>query len=90
MDWDPSWTDGILQTEKKSRPGVSAEEYRCAQSATTGHFFLNKRTAFYGEVGGAFPTTAFGGGAVCCCPKARQVMTSIRTTMVNSLFIGGS
>jgi hypothetical protein len=58
MDWDPSWTDGILQTEKKSRPGVSAEEYRCAQSATTGHFFLNKRTAFYGEVGGAFPTTA--------------------------------
>ena len=32
----------------------------------------------------------FGGGAVCCCPKARQVMTSISTTMANSLFIGGS
>ena len=25
---------------------------------TTGHFFLNKPTAFYGEVGGAVPTTA--------------------------------
>jgi len=33
MDGDPSWTDGVLQTEKKTRPGISAKEYRGAQSA---------------------------------------------------------
>src|SRR5579864_9584678 len=30
------------------------------------------------------------GGDAFCCPKARQVITSIRTTMASSLFIGGS
>ena len=53
---------------------------------TTGHFFLNKRTAFYGEVGGAVPTTACAVGQTELVPyKAVQRAFSVCSSCITRM-----